>query len=46
MANILNIQAENMDINTSDANWLLEDADILMENYSSRLEIWVYIQPK
>lgn len=32
MAEILNIQAENMDVsNNSDANWLLEEADILLD---------------
>jgi hypothetical protein len=42
MAEILHLQEENMDINIGDANWLLEDADILMENDSNRLEIWLY----
>ena len=42
MAEILHLQEENKDVSISDANWLLEDADILMENDSNRLEIWVY----
>lgn len=42
MAEILKIYVENLDVNASDANWLLDDADILMENDSSRLEIWAY----
>jgi hypothetical protein len=41
MAEILYLQEENMDVNIRDANWLLEDADILMENDSNCLEIWV-----